>query len=279
MRELPQGTVTLLFTDIEGSTRLLHALGPERYAEALAEHRRIVRDAISLVYERDPRVVTIVGPGGTGKMRFSIELARLLEHMMAVAAWRREDWDRMRGLTEHALVLARDRFGFLETTGYWLSGQLALHDGDMEGAVDFTRRSAEMAREAGWAWWESGQRHELLVLALLRGDLDEAEREGQVALEMERTQENRLWALYTLAGLAQVALARGELEEAAFSGAVPRRRARLSPAGPRNASGEAALWSRNGGRRSRPRANAGMRSISGTQSRSRSQPRCEDDAR
>jgi class 3 adenylate cyclase len=45
VRELPQGTVTLLFTDIEGSTRLLHTLGPERYAEALAEHRRIVRDA------------------------------------------------------------------------------------------------------------------------------------------------------------------------------------------------------------------------------------------
>ena len=35
-------------------------------------------DAVSLVYERDPRVLTIVGPGGTGKTRFSIELARLL---------------------------------------------------------------------------------------------------------------------------------------------------------------------------------------------------------
>jgi predicted ATPase/class 3 adenylate cyclase len=138
----------------------------------------------------------------------------MLEHMMAVAAWRREDWDRMRELTEHALALARDRFSFLEITGYWLSGQLALHDGDMEGAVDFTRRSAAMAHDAGWAWWESGQRHELLILALRRGDLEEAEREGRVALEMERTQENRLWALYTLAGLAQVALARGNLERA-----------------------------------------------------------------
>jgi predicted ATPase len=138
----------------------------------------------------------------------------MLEHMMAVGAWRREDWDRMRELTDHALALARDRFTFLEITGYWLSGQLALHDGDVEGAVEFTRRSAEMARTAGWAWWESGQRHELLILALLRGDLDEAEREGLVALEMERAQENRLWALYTLAGLAQVALARGDLDHA-----------------------------------------------------------------
>ncbi len=138
----------------------------------------------------------------------------MLEHMMAVGAWRRGDWDRMRELTEHAVALARDRFTALEITSYWLSGQLALHDGDMEGAVDFTRRSADMARDAGWVWWESGQRHELLMLALRRDDLGEAEREGLVALEMERIQENRLWALYTLAGLAQVALARGDLERA-----------------------------------------------------------------
>jgi predicted ATPase len=43
MRDLPAGTVTFLFTDIEGSTRLLHELGPERYADALAEHRGVLR--------------------------------------------------------------------------------------------------------------------------------------------------------------------------------------------------------------------------------------------
>jgi predicted ATPase/DNA-binding SARP family transcriptional activator len=42
---LPTGTVTLLFTDIEGSTRLLHEIGSERYGEGLAEHRRVVREA------------------------------------------------------------------------------------------------------------------------------------------------------------------------------------------------------------------------------------------
>ncbi|MGZ8688159.1 MAG: ATP-binding protein, partial [Gaiellaceae bacterium] len=47
MRNLPSGTVTFLFTDIEGSTRLLHALGPERYAEALAEHRRVLRQTFA----------------------------------------------------------------------------------------------------------------------------------------------------------------------------------------------------------------------------------------
>ena len=47
MRELPAGTVTFLFTDIEGSTRLLHELGQKQYAEALAKHRRVVREAFA----------------------------------------------------------------------------------------------------------------------------------------------------------------------------------------------------------------------------------------
>jgi Adenylate and Guanylate cyclase catalytic domain len=44
-RDLPRGTVTFLFTDVEGSTRLLHELGAEAYAEALADHRRVIRDS------------------------------------------------------------------------------------------------------------------------------------------------------------------------------------------------------------------------------------------
>jgi predicted ATPase len=45
MRELPSGTVTFLFTDIEGSTRLLHEFG-HAYAEILAEHRRLLREIL-----------------------------------------------------------------------------------------------------------------------------------------------------------------------------------------------------------------------------------------
>jgi predicted ATPase/class 3 adenylate cyclase/tetratricopeptide (TPR) repeat protein len=41
---LPTGVVTFLFTDVEGSTKLLHELGDE-YAAALQEHRRILRGA------------------------------------------------------------------------------------------------------------------------------------------------------------------------------------------------------------------------------------------
>ena len=43
----PTGTVTLLFTDVERSTLLLERLGAERYAEALAVHRRVLREAFA----------------------------------------------------------------------------------------------------------------------------------------------------------------------------------------------------------------------------------------
>jgi predicted ATPase len=46
-RDLPSGSVTFLFTDIEASTKLLRELGEHDYAQALAEHRRLVREAFS----------------------------------------------------------------------------------------------------------------------------------------------------------------------------------------------------------------------------------------
>jgi len=45
--DLPTGTVTFLFTDVEGSTKLLEEIGDEAYADALAEHRRVIRDSCS----------------------------------------------------------------------------------------------------------------------------------------------------------------------------------------------------------------------------------------
>jgi class 3 adenylate cyclase/streptogramin lyase len=45
VRVLPAGTVTFLFTDIEGSTRLLRQLG-DAYGGVLVEHRRILREAV-----------------------------------------------------------------------------------------------------------------------------------------------------------------------------------------------------------------------------------------
>jgi class 3 adenylate cyclase len=52
MTELPSGTVTFLFSDIEGSTRLLRELG-ERWEETLAAHNRILREAFAEVGGRE----------------------------------------------------------------------------------------------------------------------------------------------------------------------------------------------------------------------------------
>jgi predicted ATPase len=45
---LPDGDVTFLFTDIEGSTLLIEELGEEGYVEALAVHRRALRGAFAV---------------------------------------------------------------------------------------------------------------------------------------------------------------------------------------------------------------------------------------
>jgi predicted ATPase/class 3 adenylate cyclase len=46
LTDLPTGTLTFLFTDIEGSTRLLQRLGA-RYPDVLEEHRRVIRAALA----------------------------------------------------------------------------------------------------------------------------------------------------------------------------------------------------------------------------------------
>ena len=46
MPDLPTGTITLLFTDMEGTTRLLQQVG-ERYASMLADCRHLLRAAFA----------------------------------------------------------------------------------------------------------------------------------------------------------------------------------------------------------------------------------------
>lgn len=47
MATQPTGTVTMLFSDVEGSTQLLEGLGAERYADVLEQHRRLLREAFT----------------------------------------------------------------------------------------------------------------------------------------------------------------------------------------------------------------------------------------
>ena len=46
-RPLPTGTITFLFSDMEGSTRLVQDLGPAAYAELLERHNAVLREAFA----------------------------------------------------------------------------------------------------------------------------------------------------------------------------------------------------------------------------------------
>jgi predicted ATPase/class 3 adenylate cyclase len=82
--DLPQGTVTLLFTDVEGSTRLLHELGPKRYSQALAEHRRVLRQAFArhsgVEVDTQGDALFAAFPTASGALAAAREAQEALEH-------------------------------------------------------------------------------------------------------------------------------------------------------------------------------------------------------
>jgi hypothetical protein len=93
MVDQPSGTVTLVFTDVEGSTELLSELGQERYREVLAEHRSAVREAFARFqgYEVDHQ-----GDSSSTRSRPLLRQCRPWELAEVVSLLRRE---RMRLVT------------------------------------------------------------------------------------------------------------------------------------------------------------------------------------
>ena len=83
----PAGTVTLLFTDIEGSTRLLRTLGERRYSEALDLHRRLLRGAFErhggyeVNYEGDSFFIAFEHP------QAGVDAAHRAQSALAEASW------------------------------------------------------------------------------------------------------------------------------------------------------------------------------------------------
>jgi predicted ATPase/class 3 adenylate cyclase len=96
MTAQPAGTVTLLFTDIEGSTRLLERLGRERYAEALTLHRRLLRGAFEqhggyeVDYEGDAFFVAF------SRAEDAVAAAASAQHDLAAADWPEDQEFRVR---------------------------------------------------------------------------------------------------------------------------------------------------------------------------------------
>jgi YVTN family beta-propeller protein len=84
--ELPRGTVSLLFTDVEGSTQLQHRL-QERYREVVNEHRRLLEEAIEsnggLVVDRQTESFFAVFP----RMRDAAAAAADAQRAIAAHEW------------------------------------------------------------------------------------------------------------------------------------------------------------------------------------------------
>ena len=117
MTGLPAGTVTLLFTDIEGSTRLLLRLGTG-YPAVLETHRRLLTEAVDALRIAEER------------MRFALEAAGVgiwdMNYLTGALDWS-ETLEAQYGLQPGAfggtyaefasLVHPDDRQSLLETVG------------------------------------------------------------------------------------------------------------------------------------------------------------------
>ena len=87
MGDLPRGTVTLLFTDIESSTQLQHRLGVERYQEVVAEHRRLLESAFAdhngVVVDRQTESFFVA----FARARDAVEAAASSQQAIALQSW------------------------------------------------------------------------------------------------------------------------------------------------------------------------------------------------
>ncbi|PWU17745.1 MAG: hypothetical protein C5B48_15585 [Candidatus Rokuibacteriota bacterium] len=84
--ELPQGTVTLLFSDVEGSTQLQHRLG-EAYHEVVAEHRRLLEETFAdhggIVVDRQTESFFVVFT----RARHAVQAAAAAQRALAEHVW------------------------------------------------------------------------------------------------------------------------------------------------------------------------------------------------
>ncbi|HEX5967603.1 MAG TPA: adenylate/guanylate cyclase domain-containing protein, partial [Intrasporangium sp.] len=144
MSPLPRGTLTLLFSDIEGSTSLLTGLGP-RWGEALSAHRAILRDAFAKHGGQE------VGTEGDS---FFVVFTSATEAVAAAV-------DAQRGLAEHEWPEGRSlrvRIG-LHT------GEPQVHEDDYIG-IDIHRAARIMATAHGGQIVISQATHALVSEAL-----------------------------------------------------------------------------------------------------------------
>src|SRR6476661_3223079 len=80
--ELPSGTVTFLFSDVEGSTRLVRELGETAWAETLVSHRVVIEECCSAnggrVVDREGDGTFLVFTNAMGALQTASEIQAAL---------------------------------------------------------------------------------------------------------------------------------------------------------------------------------------------------------
>jgi tetratricopeptide (TPR) repeat protein len=140
--------------------------------------------------------------------------AAMILHRLALYPLDRGDLGEARRMIDESQTLAAGRSALVDAVNLWMYSEIASAEGNLEEAIDLSRRSVARASSIGWSWWVSGQRSNLARLAIRVGDLESAEREARAALRIAREHENRLRSAAATCAIAQVALARGQIDRA-----------------------------------------------------------------
>jgi tetratricopeptide (TPR) repeat protein len=247
---LPTGTVTFLFTDVEGSTKLLHALGAEGYADALAEHRRVIREACAseggvdlLKGERDadPRQQTLRATIEwsydlllEGEQRLFTRLAVFAGGCTYEAAEdiADADPDTLQSLLDKSLLRKREskvgsRYWMLETIREYASEQLEVsgeaHELQRRHAAYFLDLAESLPRDVSVskAWLDEMEaEHDNIRVALDRLDVTA---ETQLMLRLA----GALWRFWGLRGPHAEGMSRLEQALASDNSATPARASAL----------------------------------------------------
>jgi class 3 adenylate cyclase len=155
-RSKPEGTVTILFTDVEGSTRLVHDLGDESARSILRRHDGIVRETVG-----SSGGTEIEHPGDSFMIAFStarsgIECALEIQRKLSAERRDRPETPRVRMGLDTGEVIAEEQ-GYFGATVFRASRIADLAEG---GQIMVSEATKALGQAAGHRFEDLGE-HEL----------------------------------------------------------------------------------------------------------------------